>query len=662
MAFLESNSFDWWSTYTTTSANSATWMLYPTTYTTVCANSGFWQNNISVYNTYNTLSSKWISTNETLSSNLQKWNDSIDEYNVYSNRVQEYTKQKTFSAVNLYPSNTLNITWNLSSEQVAIYNANDTSHFMNFTGGKKGGIYNLFLFTNAACNSSFNVSFNRNKFKFPNHLNTYSASGTSLRNFQFLCDGPYLHGKQNIYDLSPPESDRYYSGSGILLFENDVRKNFISFEGYDTLFPVFGGGVIVVGNRPYIAGSGIIIQGVDYNNNYVFIFNTLSASYAIPPYDVLGSQDRININNPNLSATNVETPSNTIEITRKCETYSSIDIITKAYGYISELYIDDIKIDDYVFKISGYENHETGHSIYPTDLDLNLNKNILVKFGEAVPLTPTLSSGISLWVDAMDYSSFDFEEIDGKNYITGLSSKIFETDLYFTSVSSASSFYNINPKQSINYNLSSTHYISPIFSEKTDFLTFTVLTPSVSSSEMQWLWANGDYGIFKIPNKYSLGIGTSAQYHEYNYGFTNRNIPHCIATRCLSSNNSQAVFINSGNIISLKAVSANFDSESYTMLGGYNPDFGYSKYSLHEYILFEGSMRGDQISRITNYLVDKWNILFNVPIETPTPTPTPSVTPTQTPTPTPTPINMWILRNGIWNDNNTWYDSETWNF
>jgi hypothetical protein len=639
-------------------------MLYPTTYTTVCSNSAFWQNNASVYNTYNSLSSKWISLYKTFDSNVQSWDDSINGYNVYSNLSQEYTKQKTFSAVNIKPENPLSIVWDLSSGQVATYTTSETSYFSGFRGEKRGGIYHLMLITDATCLTSFAVTFNRDKFKFPNWVNTFSISGIHLRKFEFLCDGTYLHGKQYLFDLNPPESDIYYSGNGILLFEDNVRKNFLTFEGYDSIYPVFGGGVDVVGSKPYVSGDGIIIQAETYNNNYVFVFNTLSSFFALPPYDAIGSQDRINMVNPNLTATNVEKPNNTLQIQRKCGTFDSIDIITKAYGYISELLVDNIRIDDYVFRLSGYENHETGHTIYYDPNSDNLNKTVFVKFGEPVPIMPTLSSGISLWLDAMDYSSVDFTPFETKNYITGLSSKVYGSDVYFTSVSAVSSIYDLRSKQAFNYNSLSTHYRDLVLSGKCDFVTFTVFTPSVSSSQTEWLWANGDYGIFKIPNSYSIGVGTISQYYEYSYGFTNRNIPLCVATRCLSSNNSQVTFVNGSGITSIKAVSSNFN-DSYTMFGGLNPTGGYSKYKLHECILYKGSKTNAEIGLINSYLVDKWKIRYNVPIETPTPTPTPTVTPTVTPTltqsPTPTPTTKpWILEDKFWNDNYFWVDGRTW--
>lgn len=218
-----SNSIEWWNARTITNSNSATWQKYLTTYTTVCANSGNWDLGYNGYLTMNSLSSNWQSTYETFSDNLEYWNAVYDPYTAFTNKVQEFTKQKTSKNFQLVPDNINHIVWDLEVGQVATYVANSNSYFSDFTGAKKGGIYNLivisgiegiFTFNNErmysfnneqfellSYSSSNQIEFN-SKFKFPNYQNTYSLSSGFIRKFQFIYDGRFLHGKSNIYDIS----------------------------------------------------------------------------------------------------------------------------------------------------------------------------------------------------------------------------------------------------------------------------------------------------------------------------------------------------------------------------------------------------------------------------------------------------------------------------
>ena len=261
---------------------------------------------------------------------------------------------------------------------------------------------------------------------------------------------------------------------------------------------------------------------------------------------------------------------------------------------------------------NGYKNHETGHVISTKpDYDSERVQSFFVKYGEPVPiLTKSLSSGIQLWLDAMDYSTVDF--LSSNNYMTGLSSRLSGNQMYFTSTSSTSSFYNTLPKQSFNYNLSSTHYRDMILSGNVDFVTFTLLTPSNSSKETEWLWANGNYGIFKIPQEYSLGIGTSAQYYKHTYGESDKNKPIYIATRYFPFYNVQDVFVNQGAPNAVMPLSTIFGypdpNDDYTTIGALNPLTGFSEYKLHEFIIYKEYKNDSQMVKIKDYFYDKWNL------------------------------------------------------
>ena len=609
-----SNSYNWYSTFITVTSNYIEWNKYRTTYTTVNSNSANWQGNKPLYTTYKSLSDNWNSMHNTYDAELNVWLQSINGHNLYDDEVQENTAQKTFSASFINKNDLNNVVWELTSSQVGMFVATNNAIFSGFSGSKKGGLYDLILVTDATCYSALSVTFNPDKFKFENTSNTFHVTGVHIRKFNFISDGEYLHGKSNLYDITPPDRNVYYAGTGILLFDSGVPTNPITLEDGEVILEELGAGLTVVGNDPYFPSITVDIVGTDYNRDFIFSFTTLSAASALSPYGELGSQDRIEMKTPNITLTDALTTTNNI-ILNKCDSFESIEVFTKAYGYISELIVNDIVIENFIFNKNGYKNHETGHVIFTKpDYDSERVQSFFVKYGEPVPiLTKTLSSNIRLWLDAMDYSTVDFLSSNNyNNYMTGLSSRLSGNQMYFTSTSSTSSFYNTSPKQSFNYNLSSTHYRDMILSGNVDFVTFTLLTPSNSSKETEWLWANGNYGIFKIPQEYSLGIGTSAQYYKYTYGEADKNKPIFIATRYFPFYNVQDVFVNQGAPNAVMPLSTIFGypdpNDDYTTIGGLNPLTGFSEYKLHEFIIY-GEYKNDlKINQIKDYLYDKWNL------------------------------------------------------
>jgi hypothetical protein len=155
-----------------------------------------------------------------------------------------------------------------------------------------------------------------------------------------------------------------------------------------------------------------------------------------------------------------------------------------------------------------------------------------------------------------------------------------------------------------------THSSKLILSGKnTSATTFTVVTPTVSSEYIEWIWSNNGYGIFKIPNTYSLGVGVLTSYYTYDYGRENVQKPHCIATKYVSNTKAQAVYINTdGSLRAINALSANFES-GLTTIGGLTPLTGYGNFKLHELILFNINKPDASIIQIKNYLLDKWKFI-----------------------------------------------------
>lgn len=521
-----------------------------------------------------------------------------------SYRTTEYTND--FDSIN----------WPLSSAQVATHVTTKNVNFSGISGAKRGGIYNLMVYTDATCDPSLRVKFHPDVFKFPSNQNTYSVAGINARKFQFLYDGAYLHGKSHLYEINPPDRDLYYAGAGISIFENSIPINPISLDQNESFLSQDGTSLIINGSEPYDSSSSVIVSKTSYDEDFIFTFATLSALSARQPFGKSLSFDRINVVLPDNSVVNAINPltaSKSIFLT-KCDPYKSIEIITKSYGYISELVINDVTIKDIIFNPSGYTSNEIGYSFSQKTIYSDSRiQSFFVRYNRSAPTLPSLSAGLALWIDAMDYSTVEFQQSNGLNYVTALSSKVSGSELFFTNNTTTSSFYNTIPKQSINYSLSSTHFKNLILSGNLDFSTYTVFTPTNSSVNVEWLWANGNYGIFKIPQKYSVGIGTLERYYEHEYGQFNINKPICISTRCLSGNpqrvSSQAVIINDSvgatNVIPLTAQFA----DSLTMIGGKDQTSGFSNYRLHELIFFKGYKDLIQVERINDYLLDKWKFL-----------------------------------------------------
>jgi hypothetical protein len=218
----QGNSYEWWSNYTTVQANSSLWNKITTTYTTVNSKSANWNKGYQAYLTMNPLSSKWESNYQTVTENKPIWDYIYDPNLMFWNRVQEYTAQKTFKTEDLNPIDPWSIVLNLTANQVAVYTAKKYSHFSNFIGGKKGGLYNLYLIMDgrSPVNPYLRVTFNPHKFKFENYENYYGAplsvGGLYVRKIEFLCDGEYLHGKSFVYR----------NQKGVLTFinEDDIVK------------------------------------------------------------------------------------------------------------------------------------------------------------------------------------------------------------------------------------------------------------------------------------------------------------------------------------------------------------------------------------------------------------------------------------------------------
>lgn len=146
---ISTNSYEWWTTFTTFRANSATWMLTRSLYTTVSSLSDSWVEGYAAYLHLQSLSARYLALYTTVCSYSADWGS---PYLMYTNRTQVYTHSKTFSGQNLYPVGTTGpdlstYNWNLDTQQVAFLVLDKNVFINNPDENSKinGGMYTMVL-------------------------------------------------------------------------------------------------------------------------------------------------------------------------------------------------------------------------------------------------------------------------------------------------------------------------------------------------------------------------------------------------------------------------------------------------------------------------------------------------------------------------------------
>lgn len=159
------NSYEWWSAFTTMRSNSATWMLTRSLYTTVSSLSDSWNTGFIAYTHLRSLSALYSALYTTVSAFSAQWGS---PFLMHTNRAQVYTHSKAFSGQNLRPVgidayNTGSVVaalsvynWDLNTQQVAFLDLNQYPltavvvpslrpevQFNNPTNGVAGGFYTL---------------------------------------------------------------------------------------------------------------------------------------------------------------------------------------------------------------------------------------------------------------------------------------------------------------------------------------------------------------------------------------------------------------------------------------------------------------------------------------------------------------------------------------
>jgi hypothetical protein len=189
---INTNSYEWYSTYSTVSSLSSNWDSIKTVYTTVYYESGGWGLGYNAYLTLKTVSANYDSTYTTICANSALWGDSNL---LYTNRVQQNTRSKTFSGYTL-SINGGNVDWDLDIAQVAFLDVNGNVTIKNppSVSMKRGGIYTLYV--KQINGGGWSVNFDT-VYKFPVGTvipNDISQTPNGVTVLNFLCDGSLMFG------------------------------------------------------------------------------------------------------------------------------------------------------------------------------------------------------------------------------------------------------------------------------------------------------------------------------------------------------------------------------------------------------------------------------------------------------------------------------------
>lgn len=141
---INTNSYDWWSAYTTFRTYSANWMNTLTLFTTVCSLSNQWNLGYQSYLNSVAFSGRWESVYANVCAFSAEWGS---PYLMFTNKSQEYTHSKTFSGqmLTLSEDSVSAYDWNLDTQQVAFLTLTQDSFINNPAEGSliNGGIYTL---------------------------------------------------------------------------------------------------------------------------------------------------------------------------------------------------------------------------------------------------------------------------------------------------------------------------------------------------------------------------------------------------------------------------------------------------------------------------------------------------------------------------------------
>ena len=201
---INTNSYDWWSAFTTMFSYSAIWMPTLSLYTTVKTLSDNWNLGYSGYTTLKANSAIYESTYTTVCSYSAEWGS---PYLMFTNKVQQYTHAKTFSGQELYPDTEIPglsvYSWNLDTQQVAFVKIKNNIQIKSPVEGTmvNGGLYTLIIYQNNedVKNVGYTVDFEpvyrfNERFTGEEETQNVNKSLSGITMYNFLAVGDYMFG------------------------------------------------------------------------------------------------------------------------------------------------------------------------------------------------------------------------------------------------------------------------------------------------------------------------------------------------------------------------------------------------------------------------------------------------------------------------------------
>lgn len=196
---INTNSYEWWSAFSTIKANSANWANSDSLYQTVNALSAGWSLGYNGYLTFNAVSANFVSTYTTVRDNSASW---YSEFTMYTNIAQEFTRAKTFSGTNItydasFPGLSV-MSWNLEDNQVTFAGVTGSTFFNNPTNIKAGGTYVLNISTNSpGLSAIFGTAYRLSN----NLINTRTINLSTFNRviLDFVSDGTLMFGNPTYY-------------------------------------------------------------------------------------------------------------------------------------------------------------------------------------------------------------------------------------------------------------------------------------------------------------------------------------------------------------------------------------------------------------------------------------------------------------------------------
>lgn len=204
---IKTNSYQWWSVFTTVSSTSAIWAPTLSLYNTVNSLSSSWTLGYSGYLSYRPASGLYTSVYTTVCAFSGEWNS---PYIMFTNVAQEYTASKTFSGTNLkyngvatYQTNQTypTVDWDLDRNQVTFVTLTANTIFNNPTNMRRGGIYTLNITQSAGgnCDALFRTAYRFNSTIALTGVISLSANSRTI--IHFVSDGNLMYGDRTYYIL-----------------------------------------------------------------------------------------------------------------------------------------------------------------------------------------------------------------------------------------------------------------------------------------------------------------------------------------------------------------------------------------------------------------------------------------------------------------------------